>query len=295
MPEARPSRWVIRKRMLAAVSAFAIPLGFSGCSGEPVEAATEAELRSVESVRARLDSEAGKIGMPLDEVVYSAEDRVLVKQANNILMEECLAKSKINLSKDFGVFKPHPEDGRYGIWVERLADENGYNRTGGEPVSPDSRAPYDNQEGFKEAYVACREDLRGSLVPMRAVGSLDAPDAIHRIDSRAYGSAMNTTAWVQAKKDWRDCLQERGVALSEDENSWVPEVPSDLDQNIRTAKIDIECKNRTGLMQRVADLEAKFQTIYMARDPNAINKLRAEKAADVSRAREIVSRAGNAR
>ena len=109
VPEARPSRWVIRKRMLAAVSAFAIPLGFSGCSGEPVEAATEAELRSVESVRARLDSEAGKIGMPLDEVLYSSEDRVLVKQANNILMGECLAKSKINLSKDFGVFKPHPE------------------------------------------------------------------------------------------------------------------------------------------------------------------------------------------
>jgi hypothetical protein len=264
-----------------------------GCADKPFEAATEADLAGVESVRAHLDPEAGRIGMPLDEIVYSPEDRILVKQANNILIEACLAKSKINLSKDFGVFKPGREDARYGIWVERLANENGYYKTDGEGVGPDSRTPYDNQEGFRDAYIACREDLKPSLIPTREVGSPAAPEALHWIDSRAYGSAMKTTAWAQAKKDWRDCLRERGVATSEDADSWVPQVPEELDQNIRTAKIDIDCKNRTDLMQRVADLEAKFQAIYMDRDRIAVNVLRSEKAADLSRAKRIVSSAGS--
>jgi hypothetical protein len=278
-------------RRIAAVLTLALSVGISGCANKPFEA-SEADLRGVESVRAHLDTEAGTIRMPLDDVLFSASERILVQRANNVLMGECLAKVQINLSKDFGVFKPDQEDGRYGIWVQRLADENGYTKTDREGISAESTAPYDAQEGFRDAYVKCRDDLEGRLIVMRQIGRPEAPEAIQRIDSRAYGSAMKSPAWGKAKEDWRDCLQQRGVVVSEDKNSWVPQVPDDLNQQIRTAKIDIDCKNRTNLMQRVADLEAKFQAIYMSREQAAVNSLRSAKAADLSTARDIVSGAG---
>ncbi|MCH6469041.1 hypothetical protein L0M17_03400 [Sinomonas sp. 5-5] len=279
----------MRDGLIAIVLALALSFGVSGCANKPFEA-SEVDLAGVESVRARLDTEAGTIRMPLDDVLFSPTERILVQQANNILMSRCLAKSQINLSKDFGVFKPDQEDGRYGIWVQRLADENGYAKTNREGISPESTAPYDAQEGFRDAYVKCRDDLQGSLIVMRQIGRPEAPEAIQRIDSMAYGSAMKAPAWRKAKQDWRDCLQERGVVVSEDKDSWVPQVPVDeLNQQIRTAKIDIDCKNRTNLIQKVADLEAKFQAIYMARDQAAINSLRSAKAVDLARAREIVS------
>jgi hypothetical protein len=69
-------------------------------------------------------------------------------------------------------------------------------------------------------------------------------------------------------------------------------VPNDRNQQIRTARIDIDCKNRTNLIQRVADLEAKFQAVYMARNQGAVDSLRSAKTADLSKAREIVSGVG---
>jgi hypothetical protein len=274
-----------------AIVALVISVGVGGCANKPSEA-TEADLGGVHSVRARLDHNAGTILMPLDEVLFSPSERILVQQANNILIRECLAKSRINLSKDFGVFKLDQEDRRYGIWVQRLADENGYAKTDREGVSSESTAPYDAQEGFRDAYVRCREDLQSSLIVMRQVGRPEAPESIQQIDSKAYGSAMKASDWGKAKQDWRECLQERGVVVSEDKNSWVPQVPNDRNQQIRTARIDIDCKNRTNLIQRVADLEAKFQAVYMARNQGAVDSLRSAKTADLSKAREIVSGVG---
>ncbi|ALE92116.1 hypothetical protein AOC05_06855 [Arthrobacter alpinus] len=73
-------------------------------------------------------------------------------------------------------------------------------------------------------------------------------------------------------------------------DSWVPVVSmTDKQSQIKTALTDIDCKEKTNYIKRLADIDATFQAAYIGQHESALNRIKADKDAAVEKAKHIIA------
>lgn len=130
-------------------------------------------------------------------------------------------------------------------------------------------------------------------LPLLVSGIVDA-DASRIIavssrgESEAYLAATGDAQWKAAREEWWDCLRDEGLVPQTGDADWGPPVPTELEEQIRVAIIDASCKEETDLVQRLGDVEARFQAAFIASEEAALREQRDEVDVVLREARAIV-------
>ncbi|NRG41587.1 hypothetical protein HRK28_11730 [Rathayibacter sp. VKM Ac-2835] len=299
------ARWIRRRR--AAVVALTLPsLVLGGCaerespdlaSGVDVDIAASADAGAV------LDRSAGTIELPIDAYFLDPAAQGRVVQANALLLDACLRESGRSYPPaELGpVPRPPLADGVYGVWTREQAARSGYEldaertammRALDESVLAASRA----DAGWGPAFADCLESTEH--LPELGRDSADAASLAitelpRRVRERARSAAESTREWAAVRARWSACLVEHGLVLRTGERSpGTPEVPVEREDAVRTALIDVGCKEETALVETLSELEARDQAALIARERTALAELAEREHAVAVRAEEILATLG---
>jgi hypothetical protein len=242
----------------------AAPAPSSSVSAEPTPAETTSS--SSESTHAVLDEDAGVIRMPIDDWAWSAEDYAVERTAVAHYVVGCLQDAGYE-AEFLGPLPPDPgRDAGYGVW--RIADAEAERYASVFPASEAELAgagsAWDREAVPRSASRDCHQEaLEAGLTydPLDfEVGSHpEAPEI-------GYSDAMSTDAAQQVRAEWRDCLTARGVPVpTSPEAGMVPDgvYAMALEEQIRIAAVDVECKQELDTVQQLADLDAALQAEYI--------------------------------
>jgi hypothetical protein len=262
-------------------------LMLAGCSAVPDHPANTKKFEAV------LDVDRQSISLPLSEYFTTDQQAQTVQHANALLVRDCLEPKGFSyLPAGIDWQRPaHVTDRRYGIWSLDSAGKYGY-----DVPDDDSRSPAQNPEllpvetaGYDEALLSCVEDLSGELIheylPYQADSSL-----ADRGLFESQAQAQTDPAYIAARGDWVKCLNDAGLLLTDSEQGWVPELPASKEGQIEVALVDVRCKDAHRTIQRLADVEAKYEGAFELQHEEELRKLLALVHASVSQAEELISR-----
>ncbi|MFC5931850.1 hypothetical protein D6T64_04360 [Cryobacterium melibiosiphilum] len=262
------------------------------------------DVDSYSSVRAVLSEQSEAIGLPLDDYLMTSSDESAAQAANFILMNACMEESgleyelgKIDWSDVGGL-----PDRRYGLWSADNAARYGYNIPTDAAVA-DAYATVDEKsedETYYNSSMNCVQSI--DAVPIiRADYEGDAnvtnlTEVATRGVSEAQQYAREQSEWDAAIDEWHQCATDAGLTVdaSGDEEVWTPRLPAtDEESRVKIAVVDVACKSQVQLIQRLSDLEARYQAAYIAENEARLKTLADAKAAALERIRSIVAQGGS--
>ena len=227
-----------------------------------VTACAAPDLTDYSSVRARLDPETHTIVMPLDAYSVEGRDIFLMDHANNLLIGDCMAESGLDyprVAEDWQTRAVMP-DRTYGLWTLTWAEEYGYEIPSDETSDEISKIEEGMPESWWEAARSCWSSY--DELPVFGLFFDDEQSPADRgfLEASAYAAASEE--WRSARDAWVDCLAEHGLKPFSD-TSFTPELPEDAQAQGEIAVQDVKCKDEVGLVQKVADLQAKYEAAYI--------------------------------
>lgn len=207
------------------------------------------------SAVAQLDASVERIDYPIELYSLSLEELRIIERADNIRMQECLAEKghTVDLLAYLPTGAPYVADRVYGAWSMENAQLRGY----GIPTPETETFDLSTQGAeFNQDWDAC-----GAALLSSANLGLEQDSITNRVRAEAAQAAYSNPGWNEAIEEWEKCLTDQGVELSE-ENPWTPDlsnVRGSKEDEIRMAVTDVACKEKTSLVQRLANLEASYQ------------------------------------
>jgi hypothetical protein len=109
----------------------------------------------------------------------------------------------------------------------------------------------------------------------------------------AGGQAEKDRRSLKAAADWAQCMNQGGVPIEGKGLGVFFEVGGDglsEEDDIARALIDTGCKEKVSLVQRMADIEAAYQRLYIEKHESALEAERAKTDLVVNRAKQIAER-----
>ncbi len=252
----------------------------------------ESELSQYRSVVALLDPQSGTITLPLDAFFMSDDERRLIETANDQLMDNCLQRygfqnPLLGLDRRLGVVGF--ADRRYGVWSDEVL-RYGYDIPPSPVGDQITAALIAQSKEWGDAEAKCYTE--SDPLPILTSGAVDAPDTVIALGARgvteAYVYAASTPEWKQARQDWWACLSREGLTPRTGPTEWTPDIPTDAEAALRVANIDMACKTEVNLVQRLADLEARYQAAFAADNQAALVAQRGKVEEVLEQAGEIV-------
>ncbi|MGI5499099.1 hypothetical protein [Lentzea sp. CA-135723] len=232
-------------------------------------AAAPPAVGEVRPVHSALD-----IALPLDRYQHSPADLTTIDRATAVLARRCL--------HDFGQAwsppDPPPVPASTGSSRYGLADPDRAARSGYHPPQDAPRQPEDRPEPAPDAMMiytgkgttsvggkripegGCLGQARRELergVPV----ALPAAELI-RLDQEMFEQAQRDDRVRQAMADWRQCMSASGydyadVWAANNDIRWESETPSQAE--IDTARTDVTCRQRTGIVGTWLAVETAYQ------------------------------------
>jgi len=279
--------------LIGAHIILAVALVLSGCAAQaPPQTPASPEMAdklhplpavSIDGyadVTATLDYTHAGVSLPMDE--YSADSASYVStvlQAINALTDRCMtAKGHPANSDDLN--RPYVQEDRlFGLWSTEFAAKYGTDPAPeGEAKEIDLTA-YDS--GYAIDYSACKDTARQSLseplaqLDVKALVGLDV-----RIRNTATELVLTSNAGQTAKGDWETCMTTRGLVL-EDRDGRPAASYRDHGQSevIRVTVIEAECARTTGAVQRLYDLQARYESAFIDAEQSELDNLLEERTA----------------
>lgn len=251
----------------------------------------DSQIAHYESVIALLDRDTGTITLPLDAYAMSRDEAILIEMANDQLMDDCL--------QHYGLRNPllrvdrrqavRYADRRYGVWTDAEV-RYGYEL----PPNPlgDTISGLLSQQSQQWSDVQAKCYTESDPLPLLTLSAAGALDSVIAVGARgaieAYVYAAGTPEWKQARKDWWDCMSSNGLTPRTGATQWGPEIPASQEAALRAANIDVACKREVDLVQRLANLEARYQAAFVSENQAALVAQRNKVEEVLNRAREIV-------
>ncbi len=239
---------------------------------------------TAEPPRAVVDRATGTITVPGWGVPPSTEeDRAVMQTARAFFFAGCMADQGFAEGWEFtGPVTPAPAPGErypYGAWLADDVRANGYGfaRSGALDLPP----------AEAEAWDVCEARLETTGLSGAVEVTLDKHEGALRQTERA----LLTDEGRSLHDAWAACLAESGVAaVADDPESLVPagaaEAP--FDEQVRIGLVDVACKDRLDLVQRLADIDAALAAQFAA---DHREEIAAELAEAERRDRPVVDRA----
>lgn len=282
-------RWPRTTPLLALAVAMVVAVGvIAGGHSSAGHAASDSRSRRL----AQVDPTTGVIVLPLDRYNLTRAERGIFQTANDLAMSRCMK------DKGFGRYgrfvdrrDPRPEiDRTFGVWVKASVARYGYR-----PVPQSQRTRQVMRLNEQQMPAAAERAFLDCIPHVRRLGLvLPAGLDVANGPSVGNGAPLDSPAARAAIERWATCLKAAGApapnALDDD---WVPPglLNAPLQQQIRVALIDVECKQRLGTIQALADIEARRQWPYI--DTHEARLVQQRRALDalVARSRAYLAQA----
>jgi hypothetical protein len=275
----------------AAVLAVGTVAGWRSSAGH---AATETRTDGL----AQVDPTSGVIVLPLDSYNLTSAERGIFQTANDLATYRCMKDSGFGRYDPFIDRRdPRPEiDRTFGVWVKASVARYGYR-----PVPPSQRERDLMRLNQQQMPAQVDKAFRDCIPQVRRLGLVLPPGVdVANGPSVGNGGPLDSAAAKAVIEKWTQCLQAAGVpapdALNDD---WVPPglLDAPLQQQIRVGLIDVDCKQRLGTIQALADIEARRQWPYidahealLVQQRRALDALVARSRAYIAGAPELQSR-----
>ncbi|MGO2750079.1 MAG: hypothetical protein ACTIA6_08520 [Pseudoclavibacter sp.] len=285
---------------LLAVAVVAA-LTLSACSGGQATQGSDVGFPDATMV---IDHEQGAFIYPISAYVMSPEDGAIVGQADLARFNACLV-SQGGTAESGADESPSVRmaDRRYGLWDIEEASVFGYDfpydlsqpsPTSEEFFSDGTSGQAPEQDTVQNrAYESCTEST--TMLPSVIVGALpsdDQPAELYLANSirrTAYDLAKVDPAWAVADDEWYACLEDAGLVVdrSAPEN-FGPVKPADTEGALRTAVAEATCSQETDRVQRLGDIEARYQATLIDEQQAALNTSVEEQQRIVEEAKAII-------
>lgn len=264
--------------------------------------------------------------LPIEAYLLSTSQQQALLTAQQILISQCMArygfKYDVTESTSDKAEGGSPTARRYGVVnrqeVERYGyhppqapgygtGDNGSGRslpaaeilvlTGGSgPVPPgaspaQSAKPAGTYDGKQVPAYGCEGESVQTLTAHG--GSLAQPSEAERINYSSFTSSMSDPQVEHAFRDWSNCMESKGLTYDNPmaavaDPRWRKSAPSALE--IRTAKADVICKQRTNLVGLWFTVEAFMQNHEIKQNAMQLTFEKRGINAEIAMAEQVISR-----
>ncbi|WP_327691165.1 hypothetical protein OG870_18735 [Streptomyces sp. NBC_00461] len=284
----------MRKKTTAVLFAAAVLL--TGCSGAGDDDGARASAAPDSSIAPKSSSLTADLALPVESYVFSESDMGLLTHAMNDLARDCMKAKGFDYrpdetdTPDIGVV-----DRRYGIANSYTAATYGYHfptpRTGRANVQALGEAGRIALSGKPRA--DGRLDPDGGCVgeaKRRLAGDKGTfgPDEIaRRINMDSYVRSEKDPRVLAAFRGWSSCMAARGYRYGspmdaiDDPRFGKPTTES---TEISTARADVECKKKTGLVRTWFDVESAMQQSEIDKNAESLARIKRHKEDQLKRA-----------
>ncbi|WP_024286744.1 hypothetical protein [Cellulomonas sp. KRMCY2] len=242
--------------------------------------------RSVTAVGAVVDKEAGTISLPLDERIWSSADVATMQAAVDLYVSRCMADAGLGAEYTFqGPYAVQPDDVYYGVWVRAVVLESGYRSLG-----PDTSRPGSGLRGNDPRISTQTECYLSALKS----GLTYEPTDFDATAPVGHKLPADLPEGQVVMDEWRQCLRANDVAPPVDDASLLPRdaLGAPLEEQIRIGLIDVDCKEQTDFVQRIADIDAAEQLAYIERASDYLQQIRPIQQSVITKARAYLQDAG---
>ncbi|MEU4612229.1 MULTISPECIES: hypothetical protein [Streptomyces] len=284
----------MRKTTVTALLAGALFLSGCSSSGDGDEAAVPEQPDS--SIAPRSSSLTGDLALPIEGYIFSESELGLMTRAMSSLAQRCMKRSGFDYrpddtqSPDIGVM-----DRRYGVANSHTAALYGYH-------FPTPKAGESNTKSLGEAgriTLAGKPLADGSLNPdggcigeakRRLAGTEEefGPDKIAReLNLESFVRSQKDSRVVAGFRTWSSCMAAKGYryaspmdAIDDPEFGTEKTNPTE----ISTARADVECKKKTGLVRTWFDVESTWQRTEIEKKAEELARIKRHKTDQLKRA-----------
>jgi len=269
-----------RHRSLVLTSVASAVLVLTACTGGNID--------DFPAVHAIVDAETGSIALPLDAYVATDREGYLIEHANALMVDDCMEKSGYDFPRadDAWDTKFIPAERRYGLRSATEAAASGYDIPTDSTSAEISRLEETYPTRWWDTVWACIDSI--DQIPMSVANSSEHQTVVDIGIAEARGHAQKSDAWVEATNEWADCLSDRGIPTSSDDQ-YSPTLPEDdAAAQKRYAVADVACKKQVDYVQRLGDVEAKYQAIYIDDHEEELEDFRVTIDGNLTRAQSII-------
>lgn len=284
----------------AAALLLLVGLGLGACtSGEQPSRSSSAPVVQTTGVRGEVDPSSGTIALPWDHYLLTSTEHDDIVSAQGVAMIECVeAAGLTSAEQPRRVIKDNDTSRLYGVWLMRYAERYGY-------VLPESKEKMAAIKGQSTGSVFSQAELdqrakcaTSALVTSLDTRTLDAGGPWVDEFSGVADAVRRTPAWHQATSAWAACLASAGFQADVDRLAaagvdWNAVDKYQVEErDVKAAVADVACKEKTDLVQQLANLDASAQEPVVQKYQAELEKSHADLAAVHTHAIAILRDAG---
>lgn len=264
-------------------------LGIAGC-GDGAEATAPSPHATYErdaTAKAVVDATTGSIVLPIDAYFLTPTERTEIGNARALAMSLCAEQKGVTVPWEA---KPPLQETsrRYGVWVMEEVQRFGY-------AVPDEiipTAPPPDASGTIDDSLAVFEECNSSdpaVVALRYEQIRPGFD-VSRLDGIS-AAALGTPDANEVFSEWETCLHAAGLQRDTSISPFaIQGATLDISEaNVRIAVLDVQCKEQTNFVQRLADIEASIQGPIVTEHESELLEMRSEYEAVLDEARSFVA------
>ena len=207
--------------------------------------------------------------LPVEAYMPTRQQSLMVGGTRDELIDQCMDKA------GYPAWKPAPDlpalggktltDWRYGIHDAQLAAQRGYHPAKAEQEAYDSameEGAVDKSGAPDDKVQACAAEVDGN------VPSAQPADIVQQVSGEAFEESHHDPKVAAAFAEWSACMKDKGYAYkapmdaNDDPRFSDPNAVSELE--IRTAKADIACRDKTNVTRIWFDAESAIQRTKIA-------------------------------
>lgn len=241
-----------------ALSAFApsrmtgwtLVLVLAGC--------TSHELPTAAGATAAVDADTGTVTLPFDRYWPTLEDTNRLATALDVVVARCMDEAgEPHEPASTEVLPAYQSTARYGVWRMVDARQRGYEPPGVAAKGAELSAAQ------QKAYDACLQSPETSGLHQT---DYFTPQTMRTYQYMRLPPLSTVDEAMRAIDKWRSCMTEAGYVpprrtVAGADLDWIP---ADLDrmtveEQLKTAVADVRCKDKLGLVQELANLDADRQ------------------------------------
>ncbi|GAB3800992.1 hypothetical protein GCM10028798_16300 [Humibacter antri] len=266
--------------MIASALIVGVASALCGCASDKKAVSTGVDYsgRVVVAGQAKLDPSTDSGRLPLDSYALSDSQSRTIDYAIDLSIHSCMTAR----GQQFSLVdrrQGHDTSGYrlFGVWLSDEAAKYGYALPPQDPVdqaevklNAQAQTP-----ATQKAYSACLDEANKKFPRKDPSSSLASQGS-----AEAYSlTVSHDKTGVSIVHQWRNCMQKNGVVVPSSDVLTVGAASMPKEQQVKVAVQDVECKTQINAVQRLSDIDASYQTVFIAKKQAALND---EKAAIVS-------------
>ena len=248
---------ISKKISIKIILVLGILLVVSGCaSSTSSQEAHPDPSSSTFHESTNLDKINERIHLPLEQYAPDHAEREEHNRINVEKVNKCLQEHHL---PTVPVPEPHhePVDRPYGIWSMSNAEKYGYAL----PTPKESPEKINNLPEELSGNKDASECISKSYSGPNYVGAR-SNDADVGLRTVASAMTLEDESAQEPIRLWKQCVRDGGGSFTDSQSFWTPDIPDSgpsSKEAVQLAKLDVSCKEKVHLVEKVARVEHKYQ------------------------------------